>query len=325
MFKNPTSADVKKMYESYPYPSSKIEDNLIYDLAAIVSMTIDMEKIGNAKILDVGCGTGHRLVGFASCYPQLQFVGLDMTQRSLDTAKKLAEYHEISNISFVNDKIENYKSKNEYDLIVSTGVLHHMEDPLKGFNMINKALKDDGIALLWLYHSIGEYKRMIKRDLVQIFSQASAPDDYYLNVNIMEKLSAKLHQHQYGNETTQHKNNEVDQKSLDVDAYLHPIVKTYYYNEIKRMALDSGFYSSICLGFNKEGISKIIDCNNTNEEESFLKFKDIFNDKELNNLYEKLSYDDKIKALELSWKPTGLTVGILKSKASLGKFGHFAL
>lgn len=324
MLKPPTSYDVKKMYENYPYPSSKIGDNLIYDLAAIVSMTINVEKFGDAKILDVGCGTGHRLVGFASCYPQLQFVGLDMTQKSIETAKKLAEYHEVHNIIFINDKIENYTPKEEYDLIVSTGVLHHMENPIKGFNMIHKALKHNGIAILWLYHTIGEYNRMIKRDLVQIFSHVSTPESYYLNIDVLEKLNAKLHEHQYGNETTQHKNNEFDQKSLDVDAYLHPIVRTYYYDEIKMISLKSGFYASICLGFNKEGSSKIIDYTNQNNEENFLKFKDIYNDCELNQLYEKLSYDDKIKALELSWKPTGLTVAILKSENSLDKINSFA-
>jgi SAM-dependent methyltransferase len=324
MLKDPTSADVKKMYENHPYPSGKIDDNLIYDLAAIVGMTIDIEKVIDAKILDVGCGTGHRLIGFASCYPQLQFVGLDMTQKSIETAKKLAEFHDVHNVSFINDKIENYKAKDEYDFIVSTGVLHHMEDPTKGFSMINRALKNDGIAILWLYHAIGEYDRMIKRDLVQIFSQASTPDNYYLNINILEKLDAKLNQHRYGNKTTQNENGGVDQKSLDVDAYLHPIVRTYYYNEIKKMALNSGFYISFCLGFNKEGSSKIIDVHNQSNEEIFLKFKDIYMDKELNCLYEKLSYDDKVKSLELSWKPTGITVAILKSKVSLNKIECFA-
>ena len=323
MYKNATSVDVKEMYEKYPYPSSKIGNNLIYDLAAIVGMTIDIEKIDCAKILDVGCGTGHRLIGLASCYPQSQFVGLDMTQKSIQTAKELAKFHKVNNISFVNSKIEKFEAKDEYDLVVSTGVLHHMENPIKGFTMINKALKVDGIAIIWLYHTIGEYHRMINRDLVQTFSRASSSNAYYLNTNILQKLNIKLDQQQYGNETTQYEDNELNQQTLDVDAYLHPIVKTYYYSEIKNISLQTHFYKSFCLGFNKKGSSKIIDSSNLSNEKSFLKFGDIYMSNELNNIYEKLSYDEKIKVLELSWKPTGITVAILKSQTSINKITDF--
>jgi len=323
MYKSVTSEDVKKMYEKYPYPSNKIGNNLIYDLAAIIGIAIDIEKMNNAKVLDVGCGTGHRLIGLALCYPQSKFVGLDMTQESLQIAKELANFHKLNNISFINDRIEEFNVKDEYDLIVSTGVLHHMEDPVKGFTMINKALKVDGIAITWLYHTIGEYYRMINRDLVQIFSKACLSSPYYLNTNILQKLNIKLAQEQYGNKTSQHEDNDLNQQSLDVDAYLHPIVKTYRYIEIKNMSSQAHFYKTFCLGFNKQGSSKIIDFNNASNEKSFLKFKDIYRDEEINNIYSKLSYDEKIKVLELAWQPTGITVAILKSQTSMNKLSNF--
>lgn len=319
MTKKYTIDDVKRMYEKYPYPSREIGDNLIYDMAAIIGMTIDIEQIINAKVLDLGCGTGHRLIGLASCYPQIHFVGLDMTQKSIQTAKKLAEHHNVQNISFIHDKIENYEEYEEYDIVVSTGVLHHMEDPSIGFKIINQALKQDGLAIIWLYHAIGEYNRMLQRELVQMFSQICSPDYYYLRTDILKKLNINLGLYRYGNNSSHNKNLEVDEESLNVDAYLHPIVKTYYYHEIDKMAQRAGFYKLFCLGFNKEGTSKIIDIINKSNEDFTLCFKDIYIDHELNNAYQKLCYNDKVKSLELSWKPIGITVGILKSELSLGK------
>ena len=315
--------DVRRMYEKYPYPSRQIGDNLIYDMAAIISMTIDIDRIVKPKILDLGCGSGHRLIGLASCYPEIHFVGLDMTEKSIQTAKQLAAFHNLQNVSFIHDKIENYRDKEEYDIVVSTGVFHHMENPLKGFEVSYKALKQDGLAIIWLYHTIGEFNRMLQRDLVQIFSKISSPHYYYLNMDILKKLNINLGLCRYGNKSSHNKNFEIDEESLNVDAYLHPIVKTYYYHEINEMALSSRFYKSFCLGFNKEGTSKIIDITNKSSDEVMLKFKDIYSDKELNNLYEKLNYDEKINALELSWKPIGITVCTLKSELSLNKIIEF--
>lgn len=307
---------IKSMYQKYPYPSSAVGDNLIYDLAGIVGVVFDEGKLSNCKILDVGCGAGHRLIGLASVFPDCSFFGLDMTDKSLETANQLAQFHNITNIKFINSKIEDFDAHEEYDVVVSTGVIHHMEDPKIGFETINKALKKNGLALIWLYHSVGEYYRLVDRELFQLLARYDTSQPFYLNTTLLDFLNMSLDKYQYGNVTTQHDDNAIQSLTLNVDAFLHPIVNGYRFQEIKSYLKDASFNDILCLGFNRAGESKLININNSDDKRDFLKFRDLYDNTQLNKLYKKLTYDEKVKALELSWKPTGITVVALKSESS---------
>ena len=61
---------VKQMYEQHPYPSPVAGDSLITDLANAVGFLFKGDDLAGWRILDAGCGTGHRLAGFASRYPR---------------------------------------------------------------------------------------------------------------------------------------------------------------------------------------------------------------------------------------------------------------
>ena len=72
------------------------------------------------RILDAGCGSGHRLLGVAKCYPKARLWGFDMTSSSLDTAKRLAQKHKLTNVRFVQGDLLNFQLDQEFDIIVST-------------------------------------------------------------------------------------------------------------------------------------------------------------------------------------------------------------
>ncbi len=315
-----SSADVRKMYEKFPYPSSQVGNNLIYDLAGMYGLVISSNLFEDAFILDLGCGTGHRIIGLAEQLPDSTFIGIDMSTPSLNIAKSLAAENGVNNVSFIYSEIENILFENKFDVVTSTGVFHHMEDPNDGFKSAFKALKADGIAIVWLYHAIGEYQRLINRELVQLLARADELDEYYLNVEIINKLNISLSPWKYGSSSSQHSDANFDKQTINVDAYLNPIVNAYSFSEIEKMFHDSGFSDVIMCGLNREGDSKIVNLGSNEGFNNVLKIEDLFdNDEDVIRRFNCLSYREKIRAIELCWKPTGITCIGLKTQKSFLK------
>jgi 2-polyprenyl-3-methyl-5-hydroxy-6-metoxy-1,4-benzoquinol methylase len=98
-----------------------------------------------AKILDIGCGTGHFLY-FLEKKDYTKFLGIDISQQQIDfcrenVSKKVVT---INAFEFLKQK------KNIYDAIVANDLLEHIpkEDVPKLLKLINDSLKNEGIFLM---------------------------------------------------------------------------------------------------------------------------------------------------------------------------------
>ncbi|MCW7548181.1 class I SAM-dependent methyltransferase [Photorhabdus sp. APURE] len=313
-----SNQDVKAMYNRYPYPSSAIGDNLIYDMATVVGLIFKPGYLTGKYVLDLGCGTGHRLVGLASMYPDTQFVGIDMTDKALEVADKLISYHRLDNVTLENNTIEQLTRNNQFDVVVSTGVIHHMECPQEGFFVASRSLNEDGIALIWLYNVIGEYERLKQRELLQIFAKQIHVEEYFLHTDLMNKLCKNLSRNQYGDSTANHLDDSVDQIAVNVDAFLNPIVNAYRYDEICDFYYKSGFKRVRCCGLNRENGNKFFaGCCEQFDDEYFLQYRDLPLDEQLSELFNTLDYNQKVRVIELLWKPTGISSIGFKSENAL--------
>lgn len=99
------------------------------------------------KLLDLGCGTGLELAGIFRKYPQIEVVGIDLTEAMLE---KLQE-------KYANRKIElvcgNYFAvdlgRQLYDVVISFQTMHHFSPEKKTglYSRIYEALKADGLYI----------------------------------------------------------------------------------------------------------------------------------------------------------------------------------
>jgi len=96
------------------------------------------------RALDVGCGSGQLLLRVARHMPDMEFLGIDMSDAMLDMAEKNRIKQGLDNVSFQRHDMFQLDRlpAGSFDLVTSNNVLHHCEDDRQALTLI------DGIAHL---------------------------------------------------------------------------------------------------------------------------------------------------------------------------------
>lgn len=175
---NDVPADVVgRQYERWRYPPP------VQDLAAWSATNWDWFDPAHAHrifwpdrayrpdldILIAGCGTNQAAV-FAFGNPDANVVGVDISQPALDHQQYLKDKHGLANLQLHLLPIEElWTLGRRFDLVVSSGVLHHMADPPAGLKALAECLRPDGVMALMLYAKYGrigvELLESVFRDL----------------------------------------------------------------------------------------------------------------------------------------------------------------
>jgi SAM-dependent methyltransferase len=174
---NPLSDIVSNQYEKWTYPKpildldQWLENNWQWfdPIHAHLIFWPDQEYRQGLEILIAGCGTNQAAV-FAYNNPHAHVVAVDVSQPSLDHHHYLIEKYKMKNLELHLLPIEDIDRLNrQFDLIVSTGVLHHLADPQKGLQVLAGCLRPQGVMALMLYAKYGrigvEILQSVARDL----------------------------------------------------------------------------------------------------------------------------------------------------------------
>jgi len=99
-------------------------------------------------IVVAGCGTW-QAAKYAVCRPDARVVGIDVSATSLDHTDALKRKYNLTNLETRQLPIENAEALDrQFDVIVSTGVLHHLADPAAGLRALRSALRPGGAIYL---------------------------------------------------------------------------------------------------------------------------------------------------------------------------------
>jgi SAM-dependent methyltransferase len=111
----------------------------------------------NLNILVAGCGTW-QAARYAVCRPAARVVGIDVSATSLVYTERLKRRYQLENLETRQLRIEDTEALDRrFDLIVCTGVLHHLGDPDAGLRALHSVLEADGAMHLMVY---GRYGRV---------------------------------------------------------------------------------------------------------------------------------------------------------------------
>ena len=100
------------------------------------------------KVLDLGAGTGLFSMHILQRYPKATFVLCDVADKLLDIAKQRFTDHQ-NQFDYLVQDYRNLSGKNEYDLIISSLSIHHLEHEEKAalFKSVFQLLKSDGVFI----------------------------------------------------------------------------------------------------------------------------------------------------------------------------------
>lgn len=138
-------------------------------------------RLKRGKILDLGTGPGYLPVAIAVISTDITVVGIDLSARLIETAK-------ANGLSAgVEDRVH-FRTGNassldfpdaSYDMVVSTGMLHMLRNPVKVLEEIHRVLKPGAEA--WIY------------DPARISSRIN-PKEWRASLSIWERLTFRLFQ-----------------------------------------------------------------------------------------------------------------------------------
>ena len=163
MTTDPLGDVVSQQYEKwvYPAPIDDLEEWLRgnwqwFDPShAYRLLWPDRDYQPGMDILVAGCGTNQAAV-IAYTNPSAHIVAIDVSRASLDHHRWLQQRYGLDNLELHQLPIEDVASLDrDFDLIITTGVLHHMAEPKSGLRALAGCLRPDGVLAVMLYASYG--------------------------------------------------------------------------------------------------------------------------------------------------------------------------
>ena len=155
--------EVKEFYSRLQFPGTyTIEDLKFYDNVVCNSyLKLFDDAVSQSKtVLDIGCGSGFIINFLARRYPNIKFDAVDFSD-SIDLAKQFSKTHGINNIDYYKEDFLTWKTDKTYDLVLSTGVLHHIPEYQRAVDKIYKLATDK--VIIGIYNKYGKLLKRISK------------------------------------------------------------------------------------------------------------------------------------------------------------------
>ena len=175
---------VREFYEGAPFPGYRPHDDLRAlrkraersEFARLLNNAIPMD----AKILEMGCGTGQMSIYLAA--GDRMVIGADLTRASLKLGAAAARRFGVSGVQFVETDLHHPGLRaGAFDVIYSSGVLHHTSDPLAAFRAILPLLRPGGVIVLGLYNAFARVPLQARRIIARLSGFRWIPFDPVLH------------------------------------------------------------------------------------------------------------------------------------------------
>jgi SAM-dependent methyltransferase len=144
-------------YGTYPYPwrpesfhfpadPGQTPRMIAQDLGDFVH-----DRAAPRRVWVAGCGT-NQAVFAALRLPDAEIVGSDLSVSSLELCRATAAAMGLSNLTLRRESLFEAGYRDEYDLVICTGVIHHTGDPPRALACLAQALRPDGVLELMVYN-----------------------------------------------------------------------------------------------------------------------------------------------------------------------------
>jgi SAM-dependent methyltransferase len=177
--------EVRNFYERMPYPAPRTSLDEHRDLYKNPNRRRAMFHLawpadqprGNQEILIAGCGTS-QAASYALREPNARITAIDISDTSLRHTRDLKRKHNLENLELHQLPIERVREiGRSFDLVVCTGVLHHLSDPDHGLCALRDVLRPSGAMRLMVYARYGRAGIYMMQEYCRLLDIRTTEDD----------------------------------------------------------------------------------------------------------------------------------------------------
>jgi len=213
---------VRTFYDAAPFPGYPPRDSLATFRARAersrFTGLLDRAIPGDARIAEVGCGTGQMSLYLARA--DRVVIAADLSRSSLLLGAAAARRFGIGHVQFVETDLHRSALKSSaFDVVYSSGVLHHTSNPRAAFVEVARLARPGGIVIVGVYNAVARIPLRVRRQVARATHLRIVPFDPVLR----------------------ERRHEPDRRTAWLrDQYQHPEEHSHTVAEIKRWFADNG-------------------------------------------------------------------------------------
>jgi SAM-dependent methyltransferase len=171
---------VRRFYDAAPFPGYPPHDTRSAFLARAgqnrFAQLLDRSISGDARIVEVGCGTGQMALFLARA--DRIVIGVDVSREALLLATCAARRYGITSAQFVETDLHCPGLIPEsFDVVYSAGVLHHTAHPASAFASIAELARPGGIVVVGVYNALARVPLRLRRAVARLTRFRVVPFD----------------------------------------------------------------------------------------------------------------------------------------------------
>jgi SAM-dependent methyltransferase len=171
---------VRRFYEHAPFPGYRQRESLasLYARAerSEFARLLDQAIPGDARILEVGCGTGQMSLYLTRA--DRLVIGADFTRASLLLGQGAARRFGLARVQFVETDLRRPGLRaGAFDVVYASGVLHHTPNPRASFARIAALARPGGIIIVGLYNAFARMPFRLRRLIARLSGYRWIPLD----------------------------------------------------------------------------------------------------------------------------------------------------
>jgi len=186
---SPRTEAVRDFYAQAPFPGYPEHATLDWVRArgdrSPFARQLDMAIAADARIVEVGCGTGQLSLYLAKS--ERQIVGADLTLASLRLGAAAARRFGVRGVQFVETDLHRPGlRRGAFDVVICSGVLHHTPDPRRAFGHVVELARPGGILVVGLYNAVARLPQRLRRVVARLTRRRWIPFDPVLRARDAE-------------------------------------------------------------------------------------------------------------------------------------------
>src|SRR6267378_6360288 len=162
---------VRRFYERTPFPGYPPRESLqaLHARAerSVFARLVNQAIAGDARIAEIGCGTGQMCLYLARA--DRVVIGADLTRAALRLGAAAARRFGLDRVQFVETNLRQAGLRaGSFDVVYSSGVLHHTPDPRASFARLAQLVRPGGMVVVGLYNAYARLPHRVRRGVARL-------------------------------------------------------------------------------------------------------------------------------------------------------------